>query len=338
MAPKPADRPSAREVLQSDLLPPRLEDEQLKDLLRSLPDNEVAYERVVDSLFAISTGREPLAAGLRVNGAAGQQQQQQQQQRGGGAAGAALTLAPARAAAGEGGLQGAGLLAAQQGRLALGELPGAPLDTHLAHEEEVVKVVKDVAALHGAVHMSSAPMGLSHHGLPQDAVRLLAPSGAVVALRYEVRYPLAAWFAQQAALAAGGIGAGGAGGAFSAALASLGAASVLEQGLKRWEVCRVQRAGRGGGGLPASYLTADFDVVSPSAVGTGGAVRERLLAEAEVVKVATQVRALVCGGRCEGAQQRRSVAASEAQPWSRALDTVHVPTHASHTAGAGQPA
>ncbi len=39
MSPKPADRPSARELLQSDLLPPRVEDEQLKDLLRSLPDN-----------------------------------------------------------------------------------------------------------------------------------------------------------------------------------------------------------------------------------------------------------------------------------------------------------
>lgn len=58
MSPKPADRPSARQVLQSDLLPPRLEDEQLKDLLRSLPDNPVAYERVIDSLFSIGSNRE----------------------------------------------------------------------------------------------------------------------------------------------------------------------------------------------------------------------------------------------------------------------------------------
>lgn len=311
MSPKPADRPTARQVLTSDLLPPRLEDEQLKDLLRSLPDNEIAYERVVESLFSISTGREPQAAGLgpsaaaaaAAKGAAGS---------GGGAAStpaaaaaaasrAVQALTPARAAAGMEGLRGAGLLSSQQGVLPLGELPGAPVDAHLDKEEEVVKVVRDVATLHGAVHMSSAPLGLSHLGLPRDAVRFLAPSGAVVALRYEVRYPLAAWFAQQAALAAAGTGGGGyySNGFGSSGSGSLGlggspfgTVSALEHGLKRWEVCRVQRAGRGGRGLPASYLTADFDIISPSGVGTGGAGRERLLAEAEVVKVVTQV-----GGR-----------------------------------------
>ena len=34
----PLLRPSAREVLRSDLLPPTVGDEQLTDLLRSLPD------------------------------------------------------------------------------------------------------------------------------------------------------------------------------------------------------------------------------------------------------------------------------------------------------------
>ena len=34
----PRQRPSAREVLRSDLLPPTVGDEQLTDLLRSLPD------------------------------------------------------------------------------------------------------------------------------------------------------------------------------------------------------------------------------------------------------------------------------------------------------------
>ena len=38
MAPNPDDRPSAREVLRSQLLPPTVGDEQLTDLLRSLPD------------------------------------------------------------------------------------------------------------------------------------------------------------------------------------------------------------------------------------------------------------------------------------------------------------
>lgn len=104
MSAKPADRPSARQVLQSDLLPPRLEDEQLKDLLRSLPDNPLAYERVIDSLFSIGSSKE------------------QEQQR---------LLPGARAAAGEShsvdaaaGLAGSGLLSSQQSVLSLSELPG----------------------------------------------------------------------------------------------------------------------------------------------------------------------------------------------------------------------
>ena len=60
-----------------------------------------------------------------------------------------------------------------------------PLDAHLDKEEEVVRVVKEVAGLHGAVQLSSSPLGLSHLGLPKDAVRFLAPSGAVVALRFD---------------------------------------------------------------------------------------------------------------------------------------------------------
>jgi hypothetical protein len=137
MSPKPADRPSARQVLTSDLLPPRLEDEQLKDLLRSLPDNEIAYERVVDSLFSISTGREPQAAGLQASSQGGKGTGSGGGGGGGvgGAAGAAAravqSLTPARAAGGVEGLHGAGLLASQQGALPLGELPGAPVDAHL---------------------------------------------------------------------------------------------------------------------------------------------------------------------------------------------------------------
>lgn len=304
ISPKPADRPSARQVLTSDLLPPRLEDEQLKDLLRSLPDNEVAYERVVDSLFGISTSREPQAAGLGPSPKGGSGGGGSTAAGGSGPAAAASravqSLTSARAAGGVEGLHGAGLLSSQQGPIPLGELPGAPLDAHLDKEDEVVKVVRDVTALHGAVQMSSAPLGLSHLGLPKDAVRFLAPSGAVIALRYEVRYPLAAWFAQQAALAAGGSSSGyysngfGSSGSSSLGLGGnvFGAASTLEHGLKRVEVSRVQRAGRGGRGLPASYLTADFDIISPSGVGAGGAGRERLLAEAEVVKVVTQVRSI----------------------------------------------
>lgn len=38
LAGNPSERPSAREVLRSELLPPTVGDEQLTDLLRSLPD------------------------------------------------------------------------------------------------------------------------------------------------------------------------------------------------------------------------------------------------------------------------------------------------------------
>ncbi|KAF8070961.1 GCN2 [Scenedesmus sp. PABB004] len=278
MAAKPAARPSAREVLQSDLLPPRLEDEALTDLLRSLPDNPLAAERVLDALFAIGAAKE--RAG-EPGGAAP----------GGGSGGGGC-------AAGEAGLLGTGLLASQQSALSLGELPGAPLDVPLELHDAVVRAVRDVCVAHGAVQMCSSSLGLGHAALPRDAVRYLAPSGAQVALRYELRYPLAVWYAQQAALAAGP-------GALPSLLGSFhapgGAAGALERGLKRFEVCRVQRAGRGRG-LPASYLQADFDVIAPDG-GAGGAqavVRERMLGEAEVVKAATQVLdALPELGACE---------------------------------------
>eukprot|EP00878_Enallax_costatus_P033110 GHUV01036497.1.p1 GENE.GHUV01036497.1~~GHUV01036497.1.p1 ORF type:complete len:129 (+),score=34.58 GHUV01036497.1:666-1052(+) len=106
MSPKPADRPSARQVLQSDLLPPRLEDEQLKDLLRSLPDNPVAYERVIDSLFSIGSNREHEQQKLPL---------------------AARRLPTAATGSGEGGPAGlmrSGMLGSQQAVLALSELPG----------------------------------------------------------------------------------------------------------------------------------------------------------------------------------------------------------------------
>jgi histidyl-tRNA synthetase len=145
--------------------------------------------------------------------------------------------------------------------------------------------------------------------LLQDAVRFLAPSGAQMSLRYEVRYPLAVWFAQQAALAAAGpygmIGVGNLSSSSSHGHHhAASAASALERGLKRFEICRVQRAGRGGRGLPASYLQADFDLISPSAAG--GGVKERMLAEAEVIKVATQV--------CDAAARTDARDASSSSP------------------------
>lgn len=49
---KPEYRPSSEEVLRSELLPPTVGDEHLSDLLRSLPDNPVAHDRILDTLFS----------------------------------------------------------------------------------------------------------------------------------------------------------------------------------------------------------------------------------------------------------------------------------------------
>ena len=57
MAPSPAERPHAVEVLRSELLPPTVGDEQLQDLLRSLPDNHAALDRVVDALFSLPSNQ-----------------------------------------------------------------------------------------------------------------------------------------------------------------------------------------------------------------------------------------------------------------------------------------
>jgi len=46
------NRPTARAALRSDLFPPTVGDEQLTDLLRSLPDNPSAFDRIVEALFA----------------------------------------------------------------------------------------------------------------------------------------------------------------------------------------------------------------------------------------------------------------------------------------------
>ncbi|XP_024542885.1 eIF-2-alpha kinase GCN2 isoform X2 [Selaginella moellendorffii] len=53
VSPHPQDRPSAREVLQSELLPPRMEDEALKDILRTIhsTDNTFVFDQVIAALF-----------------------------------------------------------------------------------------------------------------------------------------------------------------------------------------------------------------------------------------------------------------------------------------------
>jgi translation initiation factor 2-alpha kinase 4 len=59
LAPDPGQRPSAAEVLSSGQLPPRVGDEHLSELLRSLREGSATYDRVVRALFA------PDSAGAR---------------------------------------------------------------------------------------------------------------------------------------------------------------------------------------------------------------------------------------------------------------------------------
>lgn len=127
-ATNPADRPSAKELLQSDVLPPVVEDEQLKDLLRSLPDNVETFERVVEAVFS--------AAGKPNGGGVGGGQ--------------------AVSAGGSGSGGGAGAALPVLGRLPPAGAPGAPqaADVHL--RDAVLRHVRNVFACHGLVPMSSA--------------------------------------------------------------------------------------------------------------------------------------------------------------------------------------
>jgi hypothetical protein len=151
-------------VLSSDLLPPRLEDEQLKDVLRSLPDNPTAYQRVVDALFATSTSQAAAAAsaasaatGGKTSGGAGVAT----------AGGVTSGTSPAAAAA-------------AAAAVPLAEMPGAPLPVRQEVVAAVVRAVKWVGHTVGAVTMTSSPLGAWHPALPPEAVRLLSPSGAQV--------------------------------------------------------------------------------------------------------------------------------------------------------------
>ncbi|CAD7701489.1 unnamed protein product [Ostreobium quekettii] len=56
MSPLPGDRPSALEVLRSEFLPPRVGDEQIKDLLRSMEADVATYDRVIDGVFRSAQG------------------------------------------------------------------------------------------------------------------------------------------------------------------------------------------------------------------------------------------------------------------------------------------
>ena len=60
--------------------------------------------------------------------------------------------------------------------------------------------MKEIFRLHGASPMASTAVGIAPTDFPSDAVTLLAPDGSPWGLRYDLRYPFAAWLARQATL------------------------------------------------------------------------------------------------------------------------------------------
>ena len=62
LAPNPGDRPTAADILASDLLPPVLEDEAVSALVRSLPDQPELQDRLLGALVAAVPGGADLGA------------------------------------------------------------------------------------------------------------------------------------------------------------------------------------------------------------------------------------------------------------------------------------
>ena len=67
-------------------------------------------------------------------------------------------------------------------------------------QEDVTERMKEVFRMHGASAMASSDLGFVPADFPADAVTLLAPCGDLWGLKYDLRYPFAAWLAHQAAL------------------------------------------------------------------------------------------------------------------------------------------
>ncbi|CAG9460030.1 unnamed protein product [Pedinophyceae sp. YPF-701] len=160
VAADPARRPSAREVLSSDLLPRTLEDEQLEFVLKSLPNNAQHTERVLDTLFDLGARHSELQAGV--------------------GAGGALAAVSERAA------------------VQLEMLPGTPRTASAAVREAVEEGLRATFQHHGAVPMTSTSIGLAVGPLPKFAATCLARDGRRMAPRYDLRTPFIAWLGRLA--------------------------------------------------------------------------------------------------------------------------------------------
>lgn len=57
MSSSPLDRPTAKEVLQSKFIPPRVGDDQIRDLMRSIDSDSETFDRIVDGVFKTASTR-----------------------------------------------------------------------------------------------------------------------------------------------------------------------------------------------------------------------------------------------------------------------------------------
>lgn len=160
----PAHRPSAQGVLQSPLVPPRMEDESLNAILRSLESREDAtvFDKVVSSLFAehpkTSSSSAPATTGLGAP------------RSGGGMPRASAGLAPQ--------------ISFVRGR--------ARWVAHVKRIFEVHRAVETETPLFVDDSEQAYPFTPPSKQLP----RALDSSGAVLSLRFELRQAFAQWLAQ----------------------------------------------------------------------------------------------------------------------------------------------
>lgn len=79
------------------------------------------------------------------------------------------------------------------------KLPNNPGSSGLqiSTREELVRVLKSVFGRHGAVPMSSRVVGFCTTSMPANAAVMLDRSGALLALRHEMRAEFAAWLGHQ---------------------------------------------------------------------------------------------------------------------------------------------
>jgi translation initiation factor 2-alpha kinase 4 len=130
------------------------------------------------------------------------------------------------------------------------EAPGAPAGAATSTVSAASGALAAAWRARGAAETASAGLGYCPPDAPPDAVRLLDAAGAMLALRYELRAPFAAWLARHG----------------------------VEGPLARCEVGAVRRRAVGRA-LPRVFVCADYDVVTPA----GASLEDDAAAEAEVI-------------------------------------------------------